>query len=1081
MLRIFLGFAGVALFLLGVLLVYKANAGATSRYRQLLLPAVAVLYGVVAVMAFNRMSTLLQQTVLFAANYVSFISTLPITFVVGVLFNVLLLIGFVAVKGAYFALVFIGARLLPKLAESLARVFYAFDESEGLWFLRAEYRGARFLVRNLYVAAIVASALLFFLAGVFPDAPPFANPFYPGLAVLAMGEACFALSGVTKSEYRDDMQIEGDGAVRIFQYAKLQDVLRHYFGDTLIFENDHSARKKSEMIHEDFCEKLIASEDFSTRLAGGYYKALVERGVLGKGDRREVFDSLDHDLAWESIRLLQGKSVMFASPFYYDYMPYVFLPVVAQLQRNRRVLVLFGPGSSEESLKAYMESGIAFVTGVRDMWSVGAIRKDPHEQPHIGMLSFSSLGDVCGVLENADYYKTVSFVVVVDPSSLLATYQIGLSYLAECLSCGEPVTYCVFDGNSDGLVDSLCHALRASLTEVAATEGANGVSASMFWEADAPSLQLRLVPGVARYLGVGTELGLVAMKSQVSKVTWASSRNVPLVDMRWIAGQYYCELMSFAGLPQEQLQIDAHMSFSWDAWAVRKAENAFLVAEDEVCNMYETARQFATRGFEQSFVNIVVPNYILRDYMSRNSEVFLHDPKAIPSFAPDYSRSQRNIVFSIVMAMAQAKNFLPEETVLARLRFAGIEVKDAREALEGLLVDHIDAEGTDHGSLPENQLIVDVVEEYVPALRDIVKKRYFRLKDAASYSDCFSGLRNVPLMTEESDGTSALVGDRLYGHVYQSFLPGQFTVVNGKYYEIASISAENGVVMRRASDHFSRRRYYRQLRSYCIDEWTSGENAGDKRTVSNVVVERVCATISVETHGYLDMDDFGNLSSARKVLLSDIPVRRYRNKSSLRLEFPGASSAVTLTLAVLISEFLVTLFPRDHAYLAVLVSGSHLLEEGLLPRCNGIEESGTVYIIEDSLVDIGLVSCLDRNIQRILELCYDYAQWHEDMLEGLVDVEEEWDVSEVPAFTPPTVEKGFVRKCLDKLKSLFRRKREDRAGLADEREVGRFEEDSLDAGSAESPDAERGRSEIASEELESGELSPGLNRRGEGR
>ena len=55
---------------------------------------------------------------------------------------------------------------------------------------------------------------------------------------------------------------------------------------------------------------------------------------------------------------------------------------------------------------------------------------------------------------------------------------------------------------------------------------------------------------------------------------------------------------------------------------------------------------------------------------------------------------------------------------------------------------------------------------------------------------------------------------KLFGHITQCMLPGQFVTYEGKYYEVKRVSPQVGVVLHRASDLYDARKYYRQLRTY---------------------------------------------------------------------------------------------------------------------------------------------------------------------------------------------------------------------------------------------------------------------------
>lgn len=1018
--------AGSIPFLASVWAVRGVNGKPVTRYRQLFLPVVALLYGIAALGFFSNINGLIQRLVALLGSFTPILSGLNTTFAVSCLFNCLFMLGFAVVKTVYRGAVALLEGPYEKVAERFYHVFYLYDEQYEHWYLRVEYHGVRRLFKAFYVVIVVLAVALFCAAGAWPSSPAFQNPFYPAFAVLLAGEVYFFLSGATKQEYLDEIEFDSDAAVRIFRYSKLQDALSHYFEDRLLHSFSRGRRKVRDASHTDFCEDLMHGKSFSARMAGAYFLALCNNGIIGKDASVGSYDELNHDVVLDTIRLLEGQSVMFASPFYRDYVPYLFLPVNAQLMRNNRVLFLYGVDGSEQEILSYAVDGLAFVNNVPNMWDIAPLKIDGSAKPDVGLLSFAELGDTCCILDNAAFFKEVGFVVVIDPSSLLATYQVGLSILAERLTEGRTPTYCIFDRNSDGLVDSLSHALRVHLVEVGATEYCEGCSVGMFWDVDGEFLQHRLFPDVAHYLGVGSEIGLVALKKQIGKVSWAAESSAPLADQRWILGQYYGEIFGFANISQRQLEVDERFEFFSSLWSMGKEDNRFIIGEDELCNLFESYRQFATRGTREAFVNVLAPNYLLRDYMVGNADLFAKDPKAIPSFAPDFSKSRRNAIFSLVMMMAQGERKLSEEEVRSRLSYVGISGRDVYETLVGLLVDQFEVDSDYDSALPENHIVVFESDEYVPEKRAIVPKRYYGLSNGAQYAGCFRLLRNVPLLTEEPNGAKLLLGSRLYGHVYQSILPGNYLTIRGKYYQVVSITDETGVVLRRAADHFSHRRYYRQLRTYSVNFWEAGEEPGESRSIAGIRLSHGSASVTVSTSGYLDLKDYGDLCNSRKVTISGIPKRQYRNKDVLRIDLDGAGAEATLTIAVLMSEFFRTLYPEDYQFIAVLTAFSSGLEEGILYGFKGECPESCIYIVEDSLVDIGLISSIDRNIERIFELCWDYLDWHLDMVADMRERENPWDTALVPDFAEPSKKKGPIARFVQWFKRHLRKSEADR-------------------------------------------------------
>jgi hypothetical protein len=101
------------------------------------------------------------------------------------------------------------------------------------------------------------------------------------------------------------------------------------------------------------------------------------------------------------------------------------------------------------------------------------------------------------------------------------------------------------------------------------------------------------------------------------------------------------------------------------------------------------------------------------------------------------------------------------------------------------------------------------------------------------------------------------------------------------------------------------------------------------------------------------------------------------------------------------------------------VPDSNIKANGVLPGFVGENKLHTLYFVEDSLVDIGLISSLARNISRVLEICWDFLDWHIEMLQQKPQLEFTWEVGECPEFTPPQKRKGLFERIADFFKRHF--------------------------------------------------------------
>jgi len=86
-------------------------------------------------------------------------------------------------------------------------------------------------------------------------------------------------------------------------------------------------------------------------------------------------------------------------------------------------------------------------------------------------------------------------------------------------------------------------------------------------------------------------------------------------------------------------------------------------------------------------------------------------------------------------------------------------------------------------------------------------------------------------------------------------------------------------------------------------------------------------------------------------------------------------------VATMMNEVFVTLFPDMHEYIvATTVAQLTPQTEGLIPALCLEEEDDFIYIIEDSLIDMGLLINVERYFRRILEIITDQLCWHDSLI-----------------------------------------------------------------------------------------------------
>jgi hypothetical protein len=883
--------------------------------------------------------------------------------------NVLVILFFAALKAFLMPIARASVRRWPEQVMSIVGGIYEYLPEESVWLISRKYGNLRRYLQVLYWTSISMTVILIGLFLTFPSWPGFVGVAFPALAAMVIGEVFFAMDGLTEREYSRDIRGEGDSAYRIANYGPLRQVLRDTFPSRVLSDDVHLTSRAA-LGSGYLLGELTRSSDEIDRLAGSYFSRLRQAQV-----------DVDVNLVHCSLDLMKQNSVLVNNPFYVDLTPYLSLPAYHMLLQSRKVLIIAGRDALVEDLGKWIRSGLEDITGVPDLWNVKTLTSEHQVNLHVGILAFADVHNLDVLRNNSDFLAGVELVIMAEPSRMLATGQLGLAlFLSRCGRHRTP-TFVAFDGNHDGLVDSLSHLFKTSFTEVVASSLPQGASAEAVWNSDGPNMHVQILPRISRYLGIGTEIGAMALKYQVRRFHWVGGDAFPVVDMKWIAEQYYAQINSFSDLELSQDALEYAFVAMANPWDVPQEDHYFLIVEDEICNAFETTRKYATRARSSGFVNLISEDYLLRDYMVDNRNLFASDPKAIPPIVPDFARTERNLALRMIMQMSWMEvslNEVAKEFELVGQSVSAGDLADKKSHLgkEWAAIGHLRRIITEQTRVSDPQIrelsgfeIRDHASDAVPC---------FRIDASSSLQRVIDSLRPAYVLVEDEQGGVNRIGSLLFDHVYQTLLPGQFVTYAGKYYEVQSIGADDsrsGVVLRRAADHIRDRRSYRQWREFRVAEIIEREVIGSRTDRAGIQMRRADASIRVESKGYFELTSKSDLNSAQRVFVDGIPPRENRNKAILEVRLPLVPSQIRKTITLLLNEIFVTFFPHDHQYVIALTSDEDREFGSLLSRLDGDIDPDAIYVVEDSMIDLGLIVAVERNWDRFMEVITDYLTW----------------------------------------------------------------------------------------------------------
>ena len=874
--------------------------------------------------------------------------------------------------------------------ERLTDRWYEYDSDFDMWFLKERWRDGKTALDYVSYVALGLTISYFIASFQLGTKSGFWIEMFPMAALIAVTEIFLFLDGYTRTDYE---KLIGGEAIGVFRYAAY-DKLRHVYEKLLpqplllSFTGSEFFGKKgaTEKLHN-----LSISDDPLDRLAGEYFTHLYHRTP-----------AYDVDLIDAATALVKKQSVVIFNPFYRDLSNYLLLPVIHQLLNDRKVLVIIGRRSMKEDVQAWLQELLRNYSGARALWRVAHL-SEMRSEAEVGILSFSQIYDPDVVQSNAEFFAKTELVLMLEPSNLITTSQTGLGIIVEKLKADHDPVFCICDREVDGLVDTLSHVLQTSITTVAAAPAPRGVYTGIGWASSGDYIRQKMFDKESRYLGNGVELAAVALKNQVRKVRWYSEEKVPVRDIRWLAGQHYAQICKYAHLPSQQSSLEERLQFSSNLWETRESGESFVIVEDEFCNLFSTLRTYLSRGTEQSFVNVIAENYLMRDYMRCNRQVFMSDAHAVPSIAPHYAKTERNTVIRLILMMAQEP--VEEGYIAHELSILGYSTRDVYRTLTDL-IDRYTYVGENVISVV-NRARVD--ENMIPE-----RINYYSISRAVFDERFADTLKDAYFVVEDEKLETETIDARLFEHITQLVMPGQYVVYDGKYYRVHAVSPQIGCVLHRAADLYDNRHYYRQLRTYEIGE---EKELVSTRTVMDLKITQVRTSVKVSSTGYLDMRDNNDLRSARSVDLSEDPSissyqRAYKNKNVLMITLPEADPWVCYTLALLMSELFRTTFGSAWPYLAVL-TGCPQETDGMLEqyiyKLGSEPEEGVIYIIEDSDMDLGLLEAVESNLSRIFMILTDYINWH---IEKMREPEYK-DPEPQPVDIPKTLSRekeGFLRR-----------------------------------------------------------------------
>ena len=183
---------------------YKINLNKSNRSRQFAMPIITFAYCTAAVILLDYIHDLILKLIHWLSGLLPFLANIPWDSIMIFILNTVLVLGFIIIKSILLPILN-GIWKSDKLSEVTSGWFYEKEDDIDKWMLKRYFANLRGFYRGFYAALTIASCLVFVLSRLYPNSILFKAVFYPVFGILLLGEVVAFLSGMTKTEFVEDI------------------------------------------------------------------------------------------------------------------------------------------------------------------------------------------------------------------------------------------------------------------------------------------------------------------------------------------------------------------------------------------------------------------------------------------------------------------------------------------------------------------------------------------------------------------------------------------------------------------------------------------------------------------------------------------------------------------------------------------------------------------------------------------------------------------------------------------------------------------------------------------------------------
>ena len=459
---------------------------------------------------------------------------------------------------------------------------------------------------------------------------------------------------------------------------------------------------------------------------------------------------------------------------------------------------------------------------------------------------------------------------------------------------------------------------------------------------------------------------------------------------------------------------------------IKRENSKLLYIFDQNNNFPCLLEKYASLGKKEAFLNIITPDYMLRDYFIDNVEYFTNAP--IYGYTPKIESDQFKVASYLKEVLTNERLVISEDDIKRELLTYKNKIGNIEEEIVNLFKDVYDIDILKH-----DYLTVTIKQVYNFDLKAFEEKKYFRMNSAINENNYFKWFENYEVI-DTGKNVYEMVP---FEHIYQRYLPEQIHSFNGNSYKIEKIDIVNKKINITPTERESVFAYRNRDRIVLNDINKMRREVFPEENSANYKLCKVLSTVdySIKTLGYFEFKKEISMSNQayRYINLKDTDFsydREYKNGKILSVKIENKNIEITnfdgvaLTLSILFSEVFKTMFPGNHRYIKIFTMVSEdyfdekcteVLRTGfkvpetlahILPDSVEVEKSKyqniveensskhlTLYFLEDSHKDVGILQAVKDNFEDIMIIIQDYLNW---LLSDNMTPRNGWNKVEIP-------------------------------------------------------------------------------------